>query len=81
MDGLSANVERARFLAEASPSIVTPLNKVIGYEAAAKIAKHAVNEKLTVREATIDLGFVSRGEITEEELDRLLDVTTMTGEH
>ena len=30
--GITANVERARFLAEASPSIVTPLNKLIGYE-------------------------------------------------
>ena len=42
MVGLVANVERARALAESSPSIVTPLNRVIGYEAAAKIAKHAV---------------------------------------
>jgi fumarate hydratase class II len=34
---------------------------------------------MTVREATIDLGFVERGDITEAELDALLDVTTMTG--
>src|SRR6476660_1533922 len=40
--GLEANVERARALAESSPSIVTPLNRVIGYEAAAKVAKHSV---------------------------------------
>nr|WP_084099731.1 class II fumarate hydratase [Demequina sp. NBRC 110051] len=79
IDGITANVERARFLAEASPSIVTPLNRVIGYENAAKIAKHAVKAGLTVREATIDLGFVERGEITEEQLDELLDVTTMVG--
>ena len=39
IDGLSANVERCRFLAEASPSTVTPLNKLIGYEAAAKICQ------------------------------------------
>ena len=31
VDGLTANVERCRFLAEASPSTVTPLNKLIGY--------------------------------------------------
>ncbi|WP_062519736.1 class II fumarate hydratase [Demequina silvatica] len=77
--GTVANVERARFLAEASPSIVTPLNRVIGYENAAAIAKHAVKKGLTVREATVDLGFVERGEITEEQLDALLDVTTMVG--
>jgi len=81
VDGITANVERARFLAEASPSIVTPLNRVIGYENAAKIAKHAVKAGLTVREATIDLGFVERGEISLEQLDGLLDVTTMVGEN
>ncbi|MFF0989090.1 class II fumarate hydratase [Kocuria nitroreducens] len=79
IDGLEANVERCRFLAEASPSIVTPLNKAIGYEAAAKIAKHAVANKMTVREATIALGYVEDGRLTEEQLDRALDVTTMTG--
>ncbi|MFV0287463.1 MAG: class II fumarate hydratase [Demequina sp.] len=79
IDGITANVERARRLAEASPSIVTPLNRVIGYENAAKIAKHSVKSGLTVREATIDLGFVERGEITLEQLDALLDVTTMVG--
>ncbi|MGJ3403907.1 class II fumarate hydratase [Glutamicibacter sp. Je.9.36] len=81
IDGIKANVERARFLAEASPSIVTPLNKLIGYENAAKIAKKAVAEGLTVREATIALGFVERGEVTEEQLDQLLDVSTMVGKH
>ena len=79
IDGIAANEERARFLAEASPSIVTPLNRVIGYENAAAIAKHAVKKGMTVREATIDLGFVERGEIDVEQLDALLDVTTMTG--
>jgi fumarate hydratase class II len=77
--GITANVERARFLAEASPSIVTPLNRVIGYENAAAIAKHSVKRGMTVREATLDLGFVERGEITEDQLDALLDVATMTG--
>uniref|UniRef100_UPI002810A920 class II fumarate hydratase n=1 Tax=Kocuria sp. TaxID=1871328 RepID=UPI002810A920 len=64
IDGIEANVERCRFLAEASPSIVTPLNKAIGYEAAAKIAKHAVANKMTVREATIALGYVENGSLT-----------------
>jgi fumarate hydratase class II len=76
--GLEANVERARALAESSPSIVTPLNKIIGYEAAAKIAKHSVAQGITIREAVIDLGFVERGEITLEQLDSALDVLSMT---
>lgn len=76
--GITANEERARALAESSPSIVTPLNRVIGYEAAAKVAKHSVAAGLTVREAVIDLGFVDRGEVTLEQLDTALDVLSMT---
>jgi fumarate hydratase class II len=78
VEGLEANVERAAALAGMSPSIVTPLNKFIGYENAAKIAKHAVAEGITVREATIALGFVERGELTVEQLDGALDVLSMT---
>ena len=78
VDGLRANLDRARAMAESSPSIVTPLNKFIGYESAAKIAKHAVASGITIREAVIDLGFVERGEISEEQLDKSLDVLSMT---
>ncbi|CAB4664211.1 unannotated protein [freshwater metagenome] len=78
VEGLEVNVDRARALAESSPSIVTPLNKVIGYEAAAKIAKHSVEKSMTIREAVIDLGFVERGEVTLEQLDASLDVLSMT---
>jgi fumarate hydratase, class II len=78
VDGLEANLPRARALAESSPSIVTPLNKFIGYEAAAKIAKHSVAQGMTVREAVIDLGFVERGELTIDQLDSALDVLSMT---
>ena len=76
--GLEANEERARALAESSPSIVTPLNRVIGYEAAAKVAKYSVAHKKTVRESVIEMGFVERGEITEADLDKALDVLKMT---
>jgi fumarate hydratase, class II len=78
IEGLEVNIERAKALAESSPSIVTPLNKVIGYEAAAKIAKHSVEKSMTIREAVIDLGFVERGELTLEQLDVALDVLSMT---
>lgn len=78
VDGLEPNTERAAALAGMSPSIVTPLNRIIGYEAAAKIAKHSVKAGLTVREAVIDLGYVERGEITLEQLDTALDLLSMT---
>ncbi|WP_206446067.1 aspartate ammonia-lyase [Agrococcus sp. KRD186] len=76
--GLEANVERAAALAGMSPSIVTPLNRLIGYEAAAKIAKHSVKQGITVREAVIDLGYVERGELTEADMDKALDLLSMT---
>ena len=79
VDGLVANVERCRQLAESSPSIVTPLNRIIGYEAAAKIAKHSVKANLTVADAVRELGYVQRGEISEEQLAAALDVAAMTG--
>ncbi|HEU5222234.1 MAG TPA: class II fumarate hydratase [Candidatus Lumbricidophila sp.] len=78
IDGLEANEERVKALAGMSPSIVTPLNKLIGYEAAAKIAKHSVKQGITVREAVLDLGYVERGEITEAQLDSALDLLSMT---
>lgn len=76
--GLQANLERAASYAGMSPSIVTPLNKLIGYEAAAKIAKHSVAKGITIREAVIDLGYLERGELTAEQLDEKLDLLSMT---
>ena len=81
IDGLEANEERCLTLAESSPSIVTPLNRLIGYEAAAKIAKHSVAENITVKQAALDLGYVERGELSEEDLERALDVSTMVGDY
>jgi fumarate hydratase class II len=78
IEGLEVNKDRALALAESSPAIVTPLNKVIGYEAAAKIAKYSVEKSITIREAVIDLGFVERGEISEADLDKALNVLSMT---
>ncbi len=78
IDGLEANVERARQFAESSPSIVTPLNKIIGYEAAAEIAKYSVANNTTIREAVEALGYVERGDVTAEQLDEALDVMAMT---
>ena len=56
---------------------MTPLNSAIGYENAAKVAKHAIKEGITIRQAVIDLGFVDGEKLTEEELDKRLDVLSM----
>jgi fumarate hydratase class II len=78
VDGITANAERAREFAESSPSIVTPLNRYLGYEEAAKVAKQALAEGKTIRQVVVERGHVAAGRISEEELDRALDVLSMT---
>ncbi|MFD6347726.1 class II fumarate hydratase [Streptomyces roseolus] len=78
VDGITANVERAREYAESSPSVVTPLNKYIGYEEAAKVAKRSLAERRTIREVVLESGYVDRGDLTLEQLDEALDVLRMT---
>ncbi|MEV0493078.1 class II fumarate hydratase [Streptomyces atratus] len=78
VDGITADVERAREYAESSPSVVTPLNKYIGYEEAAKVAKKALAERRTIRQVVLESGYVERGDLTVEQLDEALDVLRMT---
>ncbi|MEV0588878.1 class II fumarate hydratase [Nonomuraea sp. NPDC050310] len=76
--GITPNAERLREYAESSPSIVTPLNRYVGYEEAARIAKQALAERKTIREVVIERGHVANGTLTEEQLDSALDVLSMT---
>ncbi len=76
--GITANVERMRTYAESSPSVVTPLNRYIGYENAAKVAKQALREERTIKQVVLESGYVERGDLTEEQLDEALDVARMT---
>ncbi|MGW4838589.1 class II fumarate hydratase [Streptomyces globisporus] len=78
VDGITADVERARAYAESSPSVVTPLNKYIGYEEAAKVAKKSLRDGTTIRETVLASGYVDRGDLTLEQLDEALDVLRMT---
>jgi fumarate hydratase class II len=78
VDGISANVERLREFAESSPSVVTPLNRYIGYEEAAKVAKQALAERKTIRQVVLERGYVDAGKLTLEQLDTALDVLSMT---
>jgi fumarate hydratase, class II len=76
--GIEANVARCREYAESSPSIVTPLNHYVGYDEAAKIAKQALAERKTIRQVVIERGHLESGALTEEKLDEVLDVLSMT---
>ncbi len=78
IDGITADRDRMRRYAESSPSVVTPLNKYLGYETAAKVAKQALADGATIRETVIAMGFLRDGVLTEEQLDAALDVTSMT---
>ncbi len=76
--GIEADVERCRYYAESSPSIVTPLNHYIGYDEAAKVAKQSLAERKTIRAVVIERGYVRDGKLTEAELDAALDLLSMT---
>jgi fumarate hydratase, class II len=76
--GIEADVEHCRALAESSPSVVTPLNRYLGYENAAAVAKRAVKERRTIKDIVLDEGYVERGDLTMEQLDEALDVLGMT---
>ncbi|MDI2032863.1 class II fumarate hydratase [Saccharopolyspora sp. TS4A08] len=74
---VQVNTDQARAYAEGSPSIVTPLNRHIGYEEAAAVAKQALKERKTIREVVLERGHVDNGKLTVEQLDEALDVLRM----
>ena len=71
--GIEANVEQCLKHALSSPSIGTSLNPYIGYEKAAKVIKKSLAEGKTLREVVLEQGLMS-----EEEVDKALDVMAMT---
>ena len=73
VDGIRANVDRCQQYAESSPSIGTSLNPFIGYERAAEIIKESVETGKSIRELVLEAGLM-----TDDELDRALDVLAMT---
>ncbi len=78
VDGITVDRDRMRRYAESSPSVVTPLNKYLGYEEAAKVAKRALADGATIRDTVVALGYVEQGRITEAQLDEALDIESMT---
>jgi fumarate hydratase, class II len=71
--GIEADVERCRAYAESSPSLGTSLNPYIGYEKGAEIAKESIRTGRSVRELVVE-----RGLLSEDEVDKALDVLGMT---
>jgi aspartate ammonia-lyase len=73
VQGIAANEARCRAFAEASMSIVTVLNPHIGYAHAAEIAKEYLASGKSIRDIVL-----GKGLMTEDQLDRVFDLHSMT---
>jgi aspartate ammonia-lyase len=73
IDGIQADVERARELLERSTAAATSLSPYIGYAKTADIAKAAVASGKSIRDLVLE-----RGLMDAQQLDRILSVEAMT---
>lgn len=73
IEGIRANPERCRRYMEESLGLATVLNPLIGYEAAARVAKRAQASGKSLREVVLEEGLLS-----PEELDRILSPEYLT---
>lgn len=74
IQGLQPNVERIQTHVSQSLMLVTALNPLIGYDRAAKVAQHAFQHNLTLKQAAIELSFLSA-----DEFDRAVKPENMLG--
>src|SRR6202040_959527 len=72
VEGAKPNLKKINEYVERSLMLATALAPVIGYDKASKIAHHAMDNDLTLKEAALQLGFV-----TEAEFDRIVDPRKM----
>jgi fumarate hydratase, class II len=72
LEGITPNKERINYFLKNNLMLVTALNPIIGYDNAAKIAKKAYDEGITLKEATLQLKLLS-----EEEFDRIVNPVKM----
>ncbi|MDF1655840.1 MAG: class II fumarate hydratase [Coxiellaceae bacterium] len=70
--GITINKEKIDYYLHNSLMLVTALNPVIGYDKASKIAKLAHKNKSTLKEACLELGF-----LTAEEFDKAVNPNNM----
>ncbi|MFN0025996.1 MAG: class II fumarate hydratase [Acidimicrobiales bacterium] len=71
--GITADVERCRAYAEATPQVATALNPALGYETVAEIVKESVRSGRSVRDLVVERGLLSDQQLTEA-----LDLLGMT---
>jgi fumarate hydratase class II len=73
VEGIKVNNDKVQEYLNSSLMLVTALNQVIGYDKAAEIAKFAHKEGLTLKEATLKLGYLD-----EAAFDKAVDPAAMT---
>ena len=74
IEGSKPNLKKIAEYVERSLMLVTALSPVIGYDKAAHLAHYAMDHDLTLKEAALQLGYV-----TEDEFDRVVDPRKMLG--
>jgi len=72
VDGMEPDKKKIADYVSRSLMLVTALSPVIGYDKASKIAHHAMDNDLSLKEAALELGYVS-----EEEFNRIVDPSKM----
>jgi fumarate hydratase, class II len=77
IENAQADVQRCRTYAESSPAIVTSLNRYLGYEEVASIAKQALLQHRTIDDVVRERGHLENGALTPEQLSTALDVLGM----
>ncbi len=77
VEGAQADVARCRTYAESSPAVATSLNRYLGYEEVASIAKQAQLEQRSIADMVRARGHLDNGTITTEQLNNALDVLGM----
>jgi fumarate hydratase class II len=77
VEGAQADVARCRDYAESSPAIATSLNRYLGYEEVASVAKQALLQQRSIADVVRARGHVDDGTITAEQLTDALDVLGM----
>ena len=70
--GLTANLDKINYYLHHSLMLITALNPVIGYDKAAVIAKKAYTEGISLKEACLNLKY-----LTAEEFDQVVKPETM----
>ena len=72
VEGTKPNLKKIKADVNRSLMLVTALAPIIGYDKASEIAHYALERDLSLKQAAVNLGFV-----TEEEFDRVVDPEKM----